>query len=111
MLGGWWQLKVNLNVRNELNLAAGSGARSARGTSQTALLDPTLLFLSRRNDMWFVNYIFRPRSDIVFLTEYLRLRTYQVSGTPAIACQDGLAMGIIFLVTMKISLRGIVSTI
>jgi hypothetical protein len=96
MLGGWSQVKVKLNVRNEFNLAAGSGARSARGTSQTALLDPTLLFLSRRNDMWFVNYIFRPRSDLVFSTEYRRLRTYQVSGNPAIASQAGLAVGFIF---------------
>jgi hypothetical protein len=96
MLGGWSQVKVKLNVRNEFNLAAGSGARSARGTSQTALLDPTLLFLSHRNDMWFTNYIFRPRSDLVFSTEYRRLRTYQVSGTPAIAGQVGLAVGFIF---------------
>jgi hypothetical protein len=96
MLGGWSQVKVKLNVRNEFNFAAGSGARSARGTRQTALLDPTLQFLSRRNDMWFANYIFRPRSDLVFSTEYRRLRTYQVSGTPAIAGQVGLAVGFIF---------------
>jgi len=96
MLGGWSQVKVKLNFRNEFNLAAGSGARSARGTSQTALLDPTVQFLSHRNDMWFANYIFRPRSDLVFSTEYRRLRTYQVSGTPAIAGQVGLAVGFIF---------------
>ena len=96
MLGGWSQVKVKLNFRNEFNLAAGSGARSARGTSQIALLDPTLLFLSRRNDMWFANYIFRPRSDLVFSTEYRRLRTYQVAGTPTIAGQVGLAVGFIF---------------
>ncbi|PYK86318.1 MAG: hypothetical protein DMF47_06960 [Verrucomicrobia bacterium] len=96
MLGGWSQVKVKLNFRNEFNLAAGSGARSARGTSQTALLDPTVLFLSHRNDMWFANYIFRPRSDLLFSTEYRRVRTYQVSGTPAIAGQVGMAVGFIF---------------
>jgi hypothetical protein len=96
MLGGWSQIKIKLNVRNEFNLAAGSGARSARGTGQTALLDPTVQFLSHRNDMWFANYIFRPRSDLVFSTEYRYLRTYQVSGTPAIAGQVGLALGFIF---------------
>jgi hypothetical protein len=96
MLGGWSEVKVKLNFRNEFNLAAGSGARSARGTRQTALLDPTLQFLSRRDDMWFANYIFRPRSDLVFSTEYRRLRTYQVSGTPTIAGQVGLAVGFIF---------------
>jgi hypothetical protein len=96
MLGGWSQLKVKLNVRNEFNLAAGTGARSARGISQIALLDPTLQLLSPRNDMWFANYVFRPRSDLVFSAEYRRLRTYQVSGTPAIAGQVGVAAGFIF---------------
>jgi hypothetical protein len=96
MLGGWSQIKVKLNARNEFNLAAGTGARSALGTRQTALLDPTLQFLSHRNDMWFANYIFRPRSDLVFSTEYRRLRTYQVSGTPTVAGQVGLAVGFIF---------------
>jgi len=57
-----------VECRNEFNLAAGSGARSARGTSQTALLD-RLSILSARNDMWFTNYIFRPRSDLVFSTD------------------------------------------
>lgn len=96
MLGGWSQVKVKLNGRSEFNLAAGSGARSARGTRQIATLDPTLLFLSHRNDMWFANYIFRPRPDLVLSTEYRRLRTYEVSGTPAIAGQVGLAVGFIF---------------
>jgi len=96
VLGGWSQVKVKLNFRNEFNLAAGSGTRSARGTRQIALLDPTLQFLSHRNDMWFANYIFRPRSDLVFSTEYRRLRTYQVSGTPTVAGQVGLALGFIF---------------
>src|SRR5438132_1217899 len=96
MLGGWSQLKVKLNERSDFNLAGGSGARSARGTRQIALLDPTLQFLSHRNDMWFANYIFRPRSNLVLSTEYRRLRTYEVSGAPAIAGQVGLAVGFIF---------------
>ena len=96
MLGGWSQVKVKLNFRNEFNLAAGSGTRSARGTRQITLLDPILQLLSHRNDMWFANYIFRPRSDLVFSTEYRRLRTYQVSGTPTVAGQVGLALGFIF---------------
>jgi len=96
MLGGWSQLKVKLNERSDFNLAGGSGARSARGTRQIALLDPSLQFLSHRNDMWFANYIFRPRSNLVLSTEYRRLRTYEVSGAPAIAGQVGLAAGFIF---------------
>lgn len=48
MLGGWSHLQVKLNARNEFNLAAGSGARSARGRIQIAQLDPSLQFLSQR---------------------------------------------------------------
>jgi len=96
MLGGWSQVKVKLNARNEFNLAAGSGSRGASGVRQVLLLDPTLQFLSPRNDMWFLNYIFRPRSDLVFSTEYRRLRTSPVSGAPAVAGQAGVAVGFIF---------------
>jgi hypothetical protein len=30
--------------------------------------------------MWFANYIFRPRSDLVFSAEYRRLRTINLIG-------------------------------
>ena len=46
--------------------------------------------------MVFVNYVFRPRSDLLFSAEYRRLRTYEVNGPPASAGQLGLAMGFLF---------------
>jgi hypothetical protein len=49
-----------------------------------------------RNDMLFANYIFRPRSDLLFSAEYRRLRTYEVTGSPNTAGQIGLAIGFLF---------------
>jgi hypothetical protein len=44
----------------------------------------------------FVNYVFRPRSDLLFSAEYRRLRSYEINGAPATAGQLGLAMGFLF---------------
>jgi hypothetical protein len=46
--------------------------------------------------MLFANYIFKPRSDLVFSVEYRRLRTYQVTGPANSAGQLGLAVGFLF---------------
>ena len=96
VIGGWSQLKLKWNPRNEFNVAAGTGGRNsaslrqALGTSFPALLIPA------RNEMMFANYIFRPRSDLVFSAEYRCIRTYEISGAPDIAGQVGLAVGFLF---------------
>jgi hypothetical protein len=46
--------------------------------------------------MMFANYIFRPRSDLLFSAEYRRLRTYEITGSPDSAGQLGLAVGFLF---------------
>jgi len=96
MIGGWSQLKVRVNSRSEFNFAAGTGGRNAGDLRMIAPLDPALGLLSPRNDMLFFNYVFRPRSDLVFSPEFRRLRTYQLSGAPAIANQFGLSAGFLF---------------
>jgi hypothetical protein len=96
VIGGWSQLKFKWNARNEFNVAAGTGGRNsaslrqALGTSFPAPLIPA------RNEMMFANYIFRPRSDLVFSAEYRRIRTYEVNGAPDVAGQVGLALGFLF---------------
>lgn len=96
MTGGWSQLKITVNARNEFNVAVGAGGRDAGDTAQVALLFPNLQYLSPRNQTLFVNYIFRPRSDLLFSPEYRRLRTYPVSGPSVSASQVGVAAGFIF---------------
>jgi predicted porin len=46
--------------------------------------------------MLFANYIFKPRSDVLFSVEYRRLRTYDVTGPADAANQLGLAVGFLF---------------
>lgn len=96
MLGGWSQFKVVIDSRNEFNFAAGAGGRDSGALARAATLAPSLDYLSPRNQMMFVNYIFRPRSDLLFSAEYRRIRTYPLSGAPAIASQFGLAAGFLF---------------
>jgi hypothetical protein len=96
MLGGWSQLKFTINSRNEFNVAAGIGDRNAGDLARDAVLFPSLQYVSPRNEEMFVNYIFRPRSDLLFSPEYRRLRTYPIQGPPAVASQVGFAAGFLF---------------
>jgi hypothetical protein len=95
-IGGWSQLKIKVNSRSEFNVAAGTGGRNSSQLRDTAQGNYFLGTVPARNEMLFANYIFRPRSDLVFSAEYRRLRTYEVTGPPNIAGQVGLAVGFLF---------------
>jgi len=97
VMGGWTQLKLRVNSRNEFNWGLGTGGRNSSYFRDVQLLDATALGnLSPRNEMLFVNYILRPRSDLLLSPEFRRLRTYPSSGAPAIADQVGLAAAFLF---------------
>jgi hypothetical protein len=96
MSGGWAQLKLKVNARNEFNFGLGSGGRDSADLRLIQPLAGSLETLSPRNQMVFANYIFRPRSDLVFSPEFRRLRTYPASGAPSIADQVGAAAGFLF---------------
>jgi hypothetical protein len=96
VIGGWSQFKVRVNARNEFNVAAGTGGRHSDDLRQAAANNYFISTVPARNQMMFVNYVFRPRSDLLFSVEYRRLRTYEVNGPPASAGQLGLAMGFLF---------------
>jgi hypothetical protein len=96
VFGGWSQLKLVINSRNEFNVGLGTGGRVAGDLRYIEYSYPLLETLSPRNDMIFFNYIFRPRSDLVLSPEFRRLRTYQTSSSPAFADQVGVAAGFLF---------------
>lgn len=96
VIGGWSQLKFKLNARNEFNVAAGTGGRNSASLRQALSASFPAPLIPARNEMIFANYIFRPRSDLVFSAEYRRFRTYEANGTPDIAGQVGLAFGFLF---------------
>jgi hypothetical protein len=96
VVGGWSQLKFTLNSRSEFNAAGGLGARNAARLGAATPSDPLLSSVSTSNKVLFFNYIFRPRSDLLFSAEYRRFRTNPISGVPWIAGQVGLAAGFLF---------------
>ena len=97
LIGGWTQLKLKINSRNEFNAGVGSGGRNSAQFREVQLLDAVALDdLSPRNEMLFINYILRPRSDLLFSPEFRRLKTYPSSGPSAIADQIGLAAAFLF---------------
>jgi hypothetical protein len=94
--GGWTQFKVKINARNEFNVALGTGGRNADDLRLVAADYSLLADAMPRNNMLLVNYIFRPRSDLVFSPEFRRLKTYQLAGPPENADQVGVAAGFLF---------------
>jgi hypothetical protein len=96
VIGGWSQLKYKWNARNEFNVAAGTGGRNSASLRQALSASIPAPLIPARNEMIFANYIFRPRSDLVFSAEYRRIRTYEVTGAPDITGQVGLAVGFLF---------------
>ncbi len=96
VIGGWSQFKVKVTSRNEFNVAAGTGGRNSTELREAAVTDPFLTSVPARNKMLFANYIFKPRSDLLFSAEYRRLRTYELTGPPNAAGQIGLAIGFLF---------------
>jgi hypothetical protein len=96
VIGGWSQLKIKLDSRNQFNVAAGTGDRNSAGLRIGAMSDSFLSSVPARNQVLFVNYIFKPRSDLLFSAEYRRLRTYKITGSPDTAGQVGLAVGFLF---------------
>ena len=96
VIGGWSQLKFKVNAQNEFNVAAGTGGRNSASLRQALATSFPAPLIPARNEMIFANYIFRPRSDLVFSAEYRRIRTYEVTRAPDIAGQVGLAVGFLF---------------
>ena len=96
MIGGWTQLKIPIDVRNEFNVGAGTGGRNSSGLGSIEYYNQYLEDFAARNQSLFVNYIVKPRSDLVLSVEYRRLRTYQISDDTASAGQIGFAVGFLF---------------
>jgi hypothetical protein len=95
-IGGWSQLKFTLNNRSEFNLAGGLGQRNPGRLRQAARYDSLLTNIPDSNRAFFLNYIFRPRGDLVFSAEYRRFYTNIVDAAPVVAGQIGLAAGFLF---------------
>ena len=94
-LGGWTQLKFKASSKLEFNAAVGVDnpfAEDIRGYSSTANYLSSLV----QNRSGLINFIYRPRSNLLFSTEYRHLKTYEVDSDHWQADQVNMMMGILF---------------
>jgi hypothetical protein len=96
-IGGWSQLKFKATSTLEFNVAFGldnptTAEVRAAAASQSYLFGP--LMVQNRGSL--VNFVFRPRSNLLFSGEYGRLRTAQLNDLSYNADQFNLIMGILF---------------
>jgi hypothetical protein len=96
-MGGWAQLKFRQTEKLEWNGAFGQDSSLARDLrlfplSTKSYFDPSLA----RNRSAFLNFIYRPRSDLLFSVEYRRLRTISVTGDSETAGHINVSMGVLF---------------
>jgi len=94
-VGGWSQLKYKATAKLEFNGAFGMDspfAGDVRGYSAGQGYLGTLV----QNRGALVNFIYRPRSNLVFSTEYRHLRTAEIDSGSHTAEQVNMIMGILF---------------
>ncbi|MGH9529743.1 MAG: hypothetical protein ACRD2S_07485 [Terriglobales bacterium] len=95
-IGGWSQLKFKPLDKLEFNGAFGVDNPLARDFD-TFAGDLTLYGTAlRQNQNVLVNFILRPRSDLLFSAEYRHLQTKQSYGNSDAAEQFNLMMGVLF---------------
>jgi len=93
--GGWSQVKFSATPRLEFNGVFGMDNPFARDT--LAFASPVGIYQSvlTNNKSEMMNFIYRPRSDLLFSGEYRHLRTSEVGAFYA-ADQINLMMGVLF---------------
>lgn len=95
-VGGWAQLKFRPANKWEFNAAFGMDNPYASDLKyfqySQAYGDPRLA----RNLGSFANFIYRPRSDLLFSAEYRRLNTYSLTKGGSSAGHVNLMMGVLF---------------
>jgi hypothetical protein len=102
--GGWTQLKYMPINKLEFNVAGGHDGVPGADIRSLPLPPGTAIPLAPgyfagnliRNQSQLANVIYRPRSDLLFSTEYRRLQTFAVDGTSQRANQLSLIMGVLF---------------
>ena len=95
-IGGWAQLKARATSKLEFNGAFGLDNPFAADLrlfpDSQSYVDATLA----RNQVAMANFIFRPRSNLLFSTEYRHMKTFHISNETFPASQVNLMMGILF---------------
>lgn len=95
-VGGWSQLKFKPTSRWEFNGGFGLDNALADDLLAFPVSQSNLYLTAARNRGSFVNFVYRPYSNLLFSTEYRRLGTFLASGDSHAADQVNLMMGVLF---------------
>ena len=94
--GGWAQLKFQLTPKLEFNGAIATDNAFAGDVRGFALDQNNNGPILGRNEGALGNFVFRPRSDLLFSAELRRLRTFPVYSESSTVNQVNLSVGILF---------------
>lgn len=95
-VGGWSQLTFKPTSRWEFNGAFGLDSARAEDLRAFPFSPSNPYSTPARNRVTFVNFVYRPFSNLLFSAEYRRLRTFQINGSSPAADQVNLTMGVLF---------------
>jgi hypothetical protein len=95
-VGGWTQLKLRQSDKLEWNGAFGVENVLAEDLRRFPIASDNYYGSLTRNQSAFLNFIYRPRTGLVFSTEYRRIRTFTIRGTSQSAGHFNLGMGVLF---------------
>jgi hypothetical protein len=96
-VGGWSQAKFRQTERMEWNGGFGEDTIFAKDLRSFPVLvqgylDPAVA----RNQSAFGNFIYRPRSDVLFSLEYRYFRTFSINGSSEAADHINVGVGVLF---------------
>jgi regulator of replication initiation timing len=95
--GGWGQLKFTFSPELEANLAMGQdNAFEAELRDSDLAADDAMYVDLARNQTAFANLIYRPRTYLLFSTEYRQIRSWPIAGSANHNHIVGLAAGYMF---------------
>jgi len=93
-IGGWSQLKFKATSTLEFNAAVGLDNPTTAEVRTAVLAGGSPVLVQNRGAL--VNFVFRPRSSLLFSAEYGHLRSLQLNDVSNTADQFNLIMGILF---------------
>lgn len=95
-IGGWAQLKFKATSKLQLNGAFGEDNPFASDIRAFGAVDSYYASPLSKNLSYFANFIYQPRSDIVFSLEYRRLKTFKLDSSADSANHINFSVGYIF---------------
>ena len=95
-IGGWSQFKFRATSKLELNAGFGLDNPTTQEVAAAAASQPYVGTLFVQNRSGLANFIFRPRSNLLFSGEYRRWQSFQLYNVNNSAQQVNVMMGVLF---------------